>query len=427
ITVRAKPKATGTAANGAKFTPPGANQMALFLDTVQLCAPVGPVSGVYTMTYNTAGKGLPPGYNTITAKYVGNDTMADATGDVSVTLLPKDLDSKRVSVSREYDGSANFVNVPLTLTGVLGSDNVTATADGTTSTADKCSDYTFNPSSITLGGADARYYTLPLSNVSGSVDIKKKPVTVTVTAQDKVYNGKIGAQVTCAVIGKVGTDDVTTNDTFTAVFADKNVGVDKTVTVTGIGLRGTKLDNYALNNTTATTTANITKKPIAWNEAGKVKNKDYDGSPEATVAKLPTLIGVVSGDDVTVKNGTVTFANANVGTHAITATGFGIEGAGKDNYIAPTGQPTFAKGEIKAKKITPTVTVSDAYTFTGSQIRPAADQIVVKDGTATVIPATDYTVSYGENINVTTGGSVTVNLKGNYSGTGTGNFAIGKA
>ncbi|MEG2421797.1 MAG: hypothetical protein RSB55_09600, partial [Oscillospiraceae bacterium] len=87
ITVRAKPKATGTAANGAKaLTPPGDNQMALFLGDTQISDAMGPDRrGEYIMTYNTTGKVLPPGYNTITAKYVGNDTMADATGDVSVT------------------------------------------------------------------------------------------------------------------------------------------------------------------------------------------------------------------------------------------------------------------------------------------------------------------------------------------------------
>jgi hypothetical protein len=59
-----------------------------------------------------------------------------------------------------------------------------------------------------------------------------------------------------------------------------------------------------------------------------------------------------------------------------------------------------------------TVDAIAAQPYTGSQITPA---VVVKDGDRSVTLGTaDYTVSYGENINVATGGTVTVTGKGNY-------------
>ncbi|MEG2421946.1 MAG: YDG domain-containing protein, partial [Oscillospiraceae bacterium] len=175
----------------------------------------------------------------------------------------------------------------------------------------------------------------------------------------------------------------------------------------------------------ATTTANITPKALTWNTDGKVASKTYDTTNSADVATAPKLVGVLSGDTVTVINGSVTFASANVGTHAITAADFGIEGTHAANYTAPTIQPVFANGTIHVKNVeNPTVEVLDTYAFTGSQIKP---DFAVKDGEK-YIAANDYTVTYGENVNAgTDAGSVTVTLKGNYSGSATKKFTIEKA
>ena len=62
--------------------------------------------------------------------------------------------------------------------------------------------------------------------------------------------------------------------------------------------------------------------------------------------------------------------------------------------------------------------------YTGEQIKPT---VVVKDGTTTLVITTDYTVSYGENINVATGGSVTVTGQSKYMGSAEKTFVITKA
>ncbi len=62
-------------------------------------------------------------------------------------------------------------------------------------------------------------------------------------------------------------------------------------------------------------------------------------------------------------------------------------------------------------------------TYTGSQIKPEPE---VKFGTATLVKDRDYTLYYGENVNVGTG-SVIINFTGNYSGETTVYFNIVKA
>ncbi len=85
------------------------------------------------------------------------------------------------------------------------------------------------------------------------------------------------------------------------------------------------------------------------------------------------------------------------------------------------------------KEITKTVTVSRkgvgnfdvtldeaTFTYTGSQIQPG---VTVTDGSKTLKKDTDYTVSYGNNVNAGKG-TVTVTGKGNYTGTKTVEFTI---
>ncbi|MEG2420810.1 MAG: YDG domain-containing protein, partial [Oscillospiraceae bacterium] len=248
ITVKAKPKATGTVATTLALTEHQADQMALYLGNTQISDAVDPDgSGVYTMTYDTTGKkNLVLGSNTITAKYRGTKTMAHAAGDVPVTLLPKALTAiiSKDKTEKVYDGTVDFLKIPLTLTGVLGQDVVTATANGTAPSAN-VGTYAFTATAITLNDGNGSYYALPLANLSGSVGITPKPVTVEMTAASKVYDGTDQAAVSCTVIGKVGAEDVAAAGT--ANFSDKNEGIGKTVTVTGIALSGTEAGNYTLN------------------------------------------------------------------------------------------------------------------------------------------------------------------------------------
>jgi hypothetical protein len=89
-----------------------------------------------------------------------------------------------------------------------------------------------------------------------AIVIDKRAITVTATGQNKVADGTTTATVTLA--SDVLTGDLVTLSYATANFSDPFVGTGKTVTVTGISISGDDAGNYDLQNTTTTTTADIT-------------------------------------------------------------------------------------------------------------------------------------------------------------------------
>src|SRR5207248_3262773 len=91
---------------------------------------------------------------------------------------------------------------------------------------------------------------------------------------------------------RVAGDSLTT--TFTAAsYGGKNVGTGKTVSLSGISVTGTDAGNYTFN-TTASTTADVTQRPLFVTAHGV--NKTYDATNAATVTLSDDK---VSGDDVT--------------------------------------------------------------------------------------------------------------------------------
>src|SRR5439155_24266242 len=131
-------------------------------------------------------------------------------------------------------------------------------------------------------------------------------LTVSATGVNKVYDGTTTATVTLSD-NRVSGDAVT--DSYTsASFADKNVGTGKAVSVSGISISGTDAGNYIFN-TTASTTADITKRALTVSATGV--NKVYDGTTSATVTLSDNR---VSGDVFTDSYGTAAFSDKNVGT-----------------------------------------------------------------------------------------------------------------
>ena len=92
----------------------------------------------------------------------------------------------------------------------------------------------------------------------------QKNLTASVTSAAKVYDGTSTATITaCTLTGVLAADVGNVSCTAGgATFVNKNVGNGKTVTATGITLGGSAAGKYSLSLTTATTTANITTRPI---------------------------------------------------------------------------------------------------------------------------------------------------------------------
>ena len=138
--------------------------------------------------------------------------------------------------------------------------------------------------SVTDGNSGQNYTVTFVNNSTGA--ITARPLTVTATGVNKIYDRTTAATVSLADDRVAG--DVLTDSYSTATFADRNVGTSKPVSVSGISISGADATNYTLQNTTATTTADIT--PGSLTGSITASSKTYNGTTTATIASR-TLSG----------------------------------------------------------------------------------------------------------------------------------------
>ena len=287
----------------------------------------------------------------------GNYTFVQAAGNataLTIGALPVNLTG-----TRPYDGTTAVAAGILSVGNKAGSDDVTvASGSGTLAGAAVGSEAITSFGTLTLGGASAGNYTL--SGASGSVGITASGLAVTnLLALDKVYDGTTNATLDATNAGLAGVlngDSVTlVSSNAAAYFADKNVGTNKPVTVTGLALGGVGATNYSLVTPT-NVTASIT--PAGLTVSGvTVQDKVYDGTTNATLSGTATLNGVVNGDDVSLVTGAVTaaFADPDTGTDLpVTVSGYAITGADAGNYTLT--QPAGLTANITAATLTYTAT-----------------------------------------------------------------------
>jgi filamentous hemagglutinin family protein len=249
----------------------------------------------------------------------GNYTLLEPTG-LTANITPATLmTSGATAQSKVYDGTINAIITGESLSGVIGSDNVTIGGSGTFADQNAGTGRTVTADLI-LGGADAGNYTL-IEPVGLTANITPAVLTATgATAQSKVYDGTTNAIITGENLsGIIGSDNVTISGG--GIFADHNAGINKLVTA-ALTLGGTDAGNYTLMEPIGLT-ANITPAALTI----KVNNQvmTYGG-------KMPTLTvnytGFVSGDSAAslttaprVVSGTAASANAGVYLNTLTASG----------------------------------------------------------------------------------------------------------
>src|SRR5207253_9583171 len=129
--------------------------------------------------------------------------------------------------------------------------------------------------------------------------------------------------------------DVFTGGFTTAAFNNKNVGIGKAVSVSGISISGTDAGNYTFN-TTALTSADITPRALTITAAGV--NKVYDSTTAATVTLTDDR---VAGDVFTDSYTAAAFADKNVANgNTVSVSGISISGTDAANYALTTTTAT---------------------------------------------------------------------------------------
>jgi len=119
----------------------------------------------------------------------------------------------------------------------------------------------------------------PAPDVLQTFTINKRNLIVTATGVNKVYDANVAATVTLGS-NTIESDNLTF--AYTAVFDDPNVGAGKAVHVSGIAISGgTNASNYNLLNTTAETTASITRSSVVISLDKTNLTKVYNGSTQS--------------------------------------------------------------------------------------------------------------------------------------------------
>ena len=221
--------------------------------------------------------------------------------------------------------------------------------------------------------------------------ITAKALTVSLTAQDKTYDGSTSATASGSLTGVVGDDKVTVKVS-NAAFEYKNVGTDKTVTA-DISLEGDDAGNYSAA-ATATAVANITAREVSITGVTVENSKVYDGNNSAVITGDGTIDGKVSSDDLTIIPGTAAYDDKNAGKDkTVTFTGFALDGDDKANYLLK-GQPASTTASITEKEISITGATVEPKTYDGDTDATLTnvDFSDLLDG-ETLTFGTDYTVS----------------------------------
>ena len=170
-------------------------------------------------------------------------------------------------------------------------------------------------------------------------DITKANLAVTgLTASGKVYNANTTATLGgTAVIAVLGTDFVTLGGTASGLFADKNAGTSKTVTVSGYTLGGTDAGNYTLLQQTGLV-ADITKAALTITATGV--NKVYDALSGATETLADNR---VAGDVLILGLGSASYLDKNVANgKTVNVSGITLTGTDAGNYTFNTTAATTA-------------------------------------------------------------------------------------
>jgi hypothetical protein len=294
------------------------------------------------------GKTLTP-FGTVNDGNGGNNYTVTFVPSATGVISARPITVTASANTKIYDGNTSAAASPAITTGTLQGPD-TASFSETYDTKNAGSGKTLTPAGTVNDANGGNNYNVTFAAVSTGV-VNKRSLTVSASADSKIYDGNANATAHL-------TDDRVTGDALavaygTAAFIDKNVGVAKTVNVSGITVTGADSGNYTFNSS-ATATANITPRDLT--VTATADNKIYDRTTSA-VAHLAD--NRISGDILTPSYTTAAFADRNVGNgKTVTVSGISISGVDAGNYNL-TNSVTSALANITARTVTPVVAANN--------------------------------------------------------------------
>ncbi|GLT21158.1 hypothetical protein GCM10007933_06100 [Zoogloea oryzae] len=281
----------------------------------------------------------------------GNYT-ANTTSAAFANISKATLNVSAAGINKAYDGNST-ASVTLSDNRASGDSLSVSYTGAAFSDANGGLGKTVTVNGISVSGADIGNYTFN-TTATTTADILGRLLTVSgVQALGKVYDG-----TTAAVLGTGGAvlsglldGDVVSVGFGSGVFADKNAGTGKAVTVTGIALSGANAGSYTLQLPVGLT-ADITPASLTAVTGITADSKVYDGSVAAAInTGAAGFTGKLAGDVLNVTSASGSFADKNAGTgKTVTIGNVVLGGADAGNYVFTGTATTIA--DITPKAIT---------------------------------------------------------------------------
>jgi autotransporter-associated beta strand protein len=379
-------------ANGASY-PANGEMITVTINGNAQNTTISDATGGFSIGYNPST--IPASFSayTITYSYAGS-ALLNSASDISKTLT---INRAALGIfasdrAKTYGQTVTFAGTEFAATGLKNSEtvgSVTLSSSGAAASAPVSgSPYTIAPSAPAGGTFSPGNYTISYFN--GALTVGQAGLTVTgLTGNNKIYNGDATATLsgTAILSGVLNGDDVGLGGIPYVSFADKSVGLNKTITVSGYTLTGAAAGNYTL--TQPSLNGDITAKGLTITGLTG-SSKEYDGTLEANVSGSATLAGVVPNDDVTIDGTPVaTFGDKNIGTaKPISVSGYTLSGADAFNYDLE--QPSGLTADVTRKNLTVTgaVALDRTYNQTTSATITGATLVGVIDGDDVTVDGT---------------------------------------
>ena len=318
--------------------------------------------------------------------------------------------------TRVYDGSANVAANIFSLNGLMTGESLTLSGVGTVTDKNVGNNKTVAWNGLALGdgagGGLASNYTL----VGGiqTASISKAALSLSASADSKIYDGTTASAVTA------GTSGLMSGDTVSAVqeFTSKNVlgtGLSSLVISNGYSINdGNNGGNYTVTVNPAAVNGTITKAALSLSAV--TDTKTYDGTMAS--AGIVSITGLAAGD--TIIGAVQTFASKNVlGNNASTlvvGNSYALNDGNTGNNYTVSVNPTAVNGTISKAALSLSA-VTDTKTYDGTMasagivsitglasgdtltgaVQTFASKNVLGNNASTLVVGNSYTLNDGNN------------------------------
>jgi uncharacterized protein YfiM (DUF2279 family) len=272
-------------------------------------------------------------------------------------ISPAALTITAAANTKIYDSTTSAAATP-TATGLQGTDSVTGLAE-TYDTKNAGTVKTLSVSAYTVndGNNGNNYIASTVANSAGV--ISQAALTITATANTKIYDGTTGASATPIVSGLQGSDSVSG---LAESYDTKNAGTGKTLSVSAYTVNdGNNGNNYIVS--TVTNSAGVIGQATLTITAA-ANTKTYDGTTSALAA--PITSGLQGSDSVTGLAESYDTKNAGTGKMLSVSAYTVNDGNSGNNYIV---NPIASTAGV-INKVTLTVTADNKTKYCGKTNPP---------------------------------------------------------